>query len=149
MKFNIAISLVSHLSPHQLAELLIQCASAFFFGMGVVALLFPNWIAALFGTHELAAAARNEYRAVYGGFGVAVAVALNLIPVYTQYIAGAVLMSGAMVFGMAGGRVVSLFTCGDGWSLIPLLFFIVELALSGLFFVAFGLLEGKIHITSG
>ena len=50
--------------------------AAFFVAMGVLALVAPERILATFGTTGLTVEGRNEVRAVYGGFGVAVGVLL-------------------------------------------------------------------------
>ena len=45
-----------------------------FIAMGVMALLRPAQVLAYFGLHNLTPDLRNEVRAVYGGFGVALPV---------------------------------------------------------------------------
>lgn len=78
----------------------------FFFGMGIAALVRPPFITTRFGITLEGADAHAEVRAVYGGFGVAIAAlmacvaALSTRPVVAMVIATATL-------GMAGGRVLS------------------------------------------
>ena len=78
--------------------------------MGMVAVARPRRIFEPFGGVAATPAMRNEIRAVYGGFGVAVGVKLSVT---------------VALFGMAGGRVVGFLIerCG-GW---PWLFGLIEL----------------------
>jgi hypothetical protein len=71
---------------------MVMLVAAFFVGMGILALAAPERITATFGTTQLTAEGRNEVRAVYGGFGVAV---------------GVLLLVAAALAGMAAGRVVA------------------------------------------
>jgi len=48
----------------------------FFFGMGAVALVRPERIVALFGTPRPTLDGRDDIRALYGGFGIAICVLL-------------------------------------------------------------------------
>ena len=59
-----------------LDSFLVWGVAVFFFGMGLVGLVRPRFIPAMFGLHETTAEARSEVRAVYGGFGVMIALAL-------------------------------------------------------------------------
>src|SRR5262245_17361463 len=54
--------------------------AVFFVGMGLVGLIAPERITAIFGTPALPLPHRNEVRAVYGGFGVAIGVLLFATP---------------------------------------------------------------------
>lgn len=80
---------------------------AFFVGMGLLALVSPESITRIFGIPTLTIAGRNEIRAVYGGFGLAVAamlvVALN-DPILRP---GVLLAVATSVGGMAAGRLVA------------------------------------------
>ena len=78
--------------------------SAFLFAaMGVVGLAAPRRLGTLVGM-ELDAVGRNEVRAVYGGYGIAMGVVLAV----AAFGEGIVLVAGAALLGMAGGRIVSL-----------------------------------------
>ena len=79
----------------------------FFAGMGLVALVVPERISATFGTPTLTPAGRNEVRAVYGGFGVAVAGLLFAAPVLPTLAPGIYLTVALALGGMAAGRVVA------------------------------------------
>ena len=84
---------------------------AFFAGMGVASLASPLFTLHFFGMKTLPADMKNEVRAVYGGFGLAVAGVLHhtrLVerrrPGYAMGIRTAVMVA---LIGMAGGRIVS------------------------------------------
>jgi hypothetical protein len=113
--------------------------AAFFAAMGLAALAAPEFVVHFFGVRGLPLDMRNEVRAVYGGFGVAVAVVLCYTraverrrPAYALGMRSAVMMA---LVGMAGGRVVSLgVERTDGpW---PITFMAAELALAFLLYVA-------------
>jgi hypothetical protein len=79
----------------------------FFFGMGLVALVSPEAVSRTYGMPTLTPAGRNEVRAVYGGFGLAVA-AMLVLALYTPALrAGVLLAMAASLAGMAGGRVLA------------------------------------------
>jgi len=74
----------------------------FFLGMGLVGLAAPERIGATFGTPALSGEGRNEVRAVYGGFGVAIGALLLAAPT-----PGVLLCVAVALAGMAGGRLVA------------------------------------------
>ncbi|MET3961191.1 Na+/glutamate symporter [Marmoricola sp. OAE513] len=81
-----------------------------FAGMGVAALVRPALIWAPFGAEPTTPEARNEVRAVYGGFGIALAVLLLLSDDATAGVRDGVLLAVAVaLFGMAAGRLVGAF----------------------------------------
>lgn len=78
--------------------------------MGALGLLRPAWLAGLLGSATTTPLLRNEIRAVYGGFGLAVALALAWSTIAE---AGAMghgirLAVAIALLGMAGGRLLSL-----------------------------------------
>ncbi|MEV0358781.1 DUF4345 family protein [Nocardia sp. NPDC050697] len=76
--------------------------------MGLAALAAPDRIVTPFGMRATAPAARSEVRAVYGGFGIALAGVLAWAATGTGGAhAGAVLAAGIALLGMAGGRLLS------------------------------------------
>ena len=79
----------------------------FFAGMGLMALVSPESITRIFGIPTLTNAGRNEIRAVYGGFGLAVAAMLVLALNDPTLRPGVLLAVGASVGGMAAGRLVA------------------------------------------
>ncbi|TMA53052.1 MAG: DUF4345 domain-containing protein [Deltaproteobacteria bacterium] len=74
----------------------------FFLGMGLVGLAAPERVAATFGT-PLSAEGRNEVRAVYGGFGIAIGALLLAAPARPDV----PLCVAVALAGMAGGRLVA------------------------------------------
>jgi hypothetical protein len=77
--------------------------------MGVAALVRPPVIWAPFGIEPTTPGARSEVRAVYGGFGLAIAAVLVWAELYAAVGVrdGVLLTVAASLFGMAAGRVVS------------------------------------------
>ncbi|GAB3984500.1 hypothetical protein GCM10029978_094350 [Actinoallomurus acanthiterrae] len=88
-------------------EVVIGVVAVLFGGMGLYGLLAPTALLAPFGTLVRSADGRNEVRAVYGGFGVAVALTLVLALLDDGLRAGLVLAVALALAGMAGGRIIS------------------------------------------
>lgn len=112
-------------------DLAIEAVALFFLGMGVVALLRPAAVLAFFGIGTLPVDARNEVRAVYGGFGVAIAAVLVMALRDDALRDGVLVAVAVALVGMAAGRVVSALVdrrVGQ-W---PAVFFGVELGLAAL-----------------
>ena len=108
-----------------------------FAGMGVAALVRPALIWAPFGVAPTTPEARNEVRAVYGGFGLAVAALLIGADSASAAFRDGVLASVAVALGgMAAGRVLSALVEPKaliGW---PGFFLLVEVGLAGLLLIA-------------
>ena len=107
----------------------ITLSAAVLFGlMGVAALVKPTFIAGLFSVKTLPSPMRSEVRAVYGGYGLAVAAALLLAFQGGVYAPGIILLVAMSLLGMAAGRVVALAVDRtiDPW---PGVFLVVEIAL--------------------
>jgi hypothetical protein len=86
----------------------IAVIGVFFAGMGCYALAFPTAIIRPFGITLGGAASRSEIRAVYGGFGLAIAGVLGYAAVADGDVRTGVLIAvGAALAGMAFGRLVS------------------------------------------
>jgi len=81
--------------------------AVFFVLMGLVGLLSPERIQAPFGTAVVSADGRNEVRAVYGGFGIAIGALLFVASSNPALRAGAFTAVTVALIGMATGRVVS------------------------------------------
>ncbi|MGV9796460.1 DUF4345 domain-containing protein [Mycobacterium sp. NPDC003449] len=79
----------------------------FFVGMGLYALAAPGSILRPFGFSIGTATSRAEVRAVYGGFGLAVAGVLGYAAVTPSVRTGVLITVGAALAGMAFGRIVS------------------------------------------
>lgn len=87
-------------------DLPVYLAIAGLFVMGNGATAKPRIVAAQFGILDLTAAGRNEVRAVYGGFGVQIAVALLVALQLPALRAGILVAVLSALGGMAGGRAV-------------------------------------------
>ena len=87
--------------------LAVHIVIVFFVGMGLLALVSPESITRIFGIPTLTNAGRNEVRAVYGGFGLAVAAMLVLALNDPTLRPGVLLAVAASVGGMAAGRLVA------------------------------------------
>lgn len=86
----------------------IVIVGVFFAGMGIYALAAPAALIRPFGIALTEPVARSEVRAVYGGFGVAIAGVLGYAVVAGGDVrTGVVLTVGAALVGMAFGRLVS------------------------------------------
>lgn len=116
---------------------LILLAALFFLCMGLYGLVMPDRLTAPFGIVADSATSRTEVRAVYGGFGVAVAVVLVLAAFdFGDIGTGVCIAVAAALAGMAFGRLVSALV-GDRTGFYPVWFyFVVELVLAGMLVVA-------------
>ena len=115
---------------------LVAVVAIFFAGMGAYALAWPARVLALFGTTGLTPEGRNEVRAVYGGFGLAVAGLLCAALRGANWAPGAFLALAVALFGMAAGRLVSL-AVDRSIGRFPLLLIFVEISLGGMLLLAF------------
>lgn len=86
---------------------LLVAVAMFFAGMGVYALAAPAALARPFGIVIASPEARSEIRAVYGGFGLAVAAVLIVAAVDANVRTGIAVTVAAALAGMAVGRVIS------------------------------------------
>ena len=93
------------LSP--MIQMGVGAVAVFFVGMGAIGLVAPGRIVAIFGTTSLTAEGRNEVRAVYGGFGVAVGVLLLVAAGFPTFRPGVLVAIATALAGMAGGRLVA------------------------------------------
>lgn len=105
--------------------------------MGTVALVRPAAIWRPFGVVPETVAARSEVRAVYGGFGLALATLLFAAENGTADFRDGVLVTVAVsLFGMAAGRAVSALVEPRGLLGAGGFFLAVECLLGGLTLVA-------------
>jgi hypothetical protein len=89
-------------------QVIIIIAAVGFMLMGVVAMVAPTRVTEQFDISMLSVNGRNEVRAVYGGFGFAIA-AMLLTALYLPALrAGICLTIGAALAGMAVGRIISV-----------------------------------------
>jgi hypothetical protein len=104
--------------------------AAFFMFMGVSALFSPKFVVSFVKFTPETTDARNEVRAVYGGFGVAVSILL-IYAAYSPSLKNGILLAVAVsLLGMAAGRIVSSLIERPGhW---PIIFIFMESALATL-----------------
>ncbi|AHK32719.1 hypothetical protein OPAG_05601 [Rhodococcus opacus PD630] len=123
-----------------MAEFLIIAVALFFAGMGVYGLAVPARLVAPFGLSADSATSRSEVRAVYGGFGVAVAALLFFAAFDAYGIRSVASVTVAVaLLGMAFGRVVSAVADRPTRFYPVWFYFVVELVLAGLLLSAAGL----------
>jgi hypothetical protein len=101
--------------------------AALFALMGLAAIARPERILATVGTPALTRDGRNEVRAVYGGFGLAIAALLCAARYDAAIRSGALLAVGLALAGMAAGRVLSILLDGAPGR-YPWIYLAVELA---------------------
>ena len=102
----------------------------FFAGMGVAAIVRPRSVVSFVSFEPETVDARNEVRAVYGGFGIAIALILLIASDMAELRSGVLITVACALGGMAGGRLLSLFIEKPGvW---PICFIFMESALAGL-----------------
>jgi hypothetical protein len=90
-----------------LGTAVIVVIAVFFLGMGIYALATPDALVRPFGITLGQSASRSEVRAVYGGFGLAIAGVLLYAVVQPEHRAGILITVGAALAGMALGRLIS------------------------------------------
>jgi Domain of unknown function (DUF4345) len=110
------------------AVAVIGVIAVFFLGMGVYAIAAPAALVRPFGITLGESASRSEVRAVYGGFGLAIAGALVYAAVADGDVRTGILITvGAALAGMAFGRLAAA-VLGDRTAFYPNWFyFLVEL----------------------
>lgn len=102
-----------------MAVAVIAVIGVFFLGIGVYALAAPAALVRPFGTTLGGDASRAEVRAVYGGFGLAIAGVLAYAAVADGDLRTGILITvGAALAGMAFGRLVSA-VLGDRTAFYP------------------------------
>jgi len=114
----------------------IAVIGVFFAGMGVYALAAPAALIRPFGITLTEATSRSEVRAVYGGFGLAIAGVLAYAAVEPDVRTGILFTVGAALAGMAFGRLVSA-VVDDRTAFYPNWFYcLVELLAAAALFAA-------------
>jgi hypothetical protein len=110
---------------------LVAVVAIFFAGMGAAALVRPAVIWAPFGVEPTTPAARNEVRAVYGGFGIAVAILLVVADTSAAgFRDGALIAVAVALAGMAGGRIVGFAVEPRSLGRFTVLFGVIEVVLA-------------------
>jgi hypothetical protein len=103
-----------------------------FAAMGIAALVRPAFIWAPFGAVPTTPEARSEVRAVYGGFGLAIAGLLFLTDDSAGLRDGVLLAVAVSLAGMAAGRLVSALVEPRTLLRSPGFFLVVEAGLAAL-----------------
>lgn len=112
-------------------SVLVIIVAIFFAGMGAAALIRPAVIWAPFGVAPTTPAARNEVRAVYGGFGIAVAILLVVADnASAGFRDGALVTTAVALAGMAAGRIVGFVVEPRGVGRFTVLFGVIEVVLA-------------------
>jgi hypothetical protein len=110
--------------------------AVFFAGMGIYALAAPAAIIRPFGITLTEAASRSEVRAVYGGFGLAIAGVLAYAAVAGGDVRRGILITvGAALAGMAFGRLAAA-VLGDRTAFYPNWFYCLVEAVAAAALVA-------------
>ncbi|HUS23203.1 MAG TPA: DUF4345 family protein [Aeromicrobium sp.] len=118
-------------------NLAVAVVAIFFAAMGFAALVKPALIWAPFGVVPSTPGSRNEVRAVYGGFGIAVAVLLFIADgMAADFRAGVLVTIAIALLGMAAGRVVSALVEPKALLGFPGFFMVLEGALAALLLAA-------------
>ena len=87
--------------------IMIGTVTLLFLAMGLWSLLFPERFLRVFGSEVIDRDGRCEVRAVYGGFGIAIASLLAYVMVDGTLRTGVLLAVAVALAGMALGRVFS------------------------------------------
>jgi hypothetical protein len=112
-------------------SILVAVVAIFFAGMGAAALVRPAIVWAPFDVAPTTPASRNEVRAVYGGFGIALAILLVVADNASAGYRDGVLVAVAVALaGMAAGRIVGFVVEPRGARGFPLLFGVIEVLLA-------------------
>jgi len=111
--------------PALLDQVIIWVVAAAFAAMGIGALVAPTLVSRQFGIPSLTPDGRSEVRAVYGGFGLALAAVLGLAALSPDLRAGITLTVAVALLGMAVGRLVSA-VIDRSLSRVALLYLVIE-----------------------
>ena len=103
--------------------------------MGIGALASPTVVTRQFGIPSLTPAGRSEVRAVYGGFGLAIAGLLIYAVINVDMREGISLTVAVALFGMAAGRLISA-AIDRSMSKAAALYLVIELVGGGLLLIA-------------
>jgi len=102
----------------------------FFLVMGICSIIRPNSIVSFVELIPQTVNARNEVRAVYGGFGIAISILLVLAAYNENIKMGILLTVAGSLVGMASGRIISMFIERPGFW--PIFAIFMESCLAGL-----------------
>jgi Domain of unknown function (DUF4345) len=114
-----------------LATIGIGIAALMYFALGVTALAMPMRLLRGVGITVVGRAGRNEIRAVYGGFPLAVAGLLCASFAMPTVANGMLLALAVATLGMAVGRIISALL-DRGIGKLPMVFAVMEMVVAGL-----------------
>jgi hypothetical protein len=115
----------------------VAVVAVFFAGMGLLALVRPPLMWVFFDVVPSTPGSRSEVRAVYGGFGVAIAALLFVADGWSGGMRDGVLLTVAVaLFGMSAGRAASGLIEPKALIGYPGFFMVMEAALAGLLLAA-------------
>ena len=119
-----------------MGDVAVVVVAVFFAGMGILALARPEQVVERFGIDVGGSDGRNEVRAVYGGFGIAVA-ALLVVAVGSDggFRDGVLVAFAVALTGMAAGRLVGFVLERPSPRSPTLFWFGVEMGLASLLLV--------------
>lgn len=120
-----------------MSTVIILCVALLFLGMGGYGLLAPAKLVRPFGIAVTGIAGRTEVRAVYGGFGIAIAAVLVVAALDLGNLrVGAATAVAIALLGMAGGRLVSRMIEASSNFYPVWFYFWIEIVAAGLLLVA-------------
>ncbi len=118
-----------------LPTLILAALALAFALMGIGALVSPTVVTRQFGIPSLTPDGRSEVRAVYGGFGLAIAAVLVYAIVDPDLRTGIALTVAVALFGMALGRLISA-VLDRSLSKVAALYLVIELVGGALLIIA-------------
>ena len=118
-----------------LPTLILAALALAFALMGIGALVSPTVVTRQFGIPSLTPDGRSEVRAVYGGFGLAIAAVLVYAIVDPELRTGIALTVAVALFGMAAGRLISA-VLDRSLSKVAALYLVIELVGGALLIIA-------------
>ena len=118
-----------------LPTLILAALALAFALMGIGALVSPTVVTRQFGIPTLTPDGRSEVRAVYGGFGLAIAAVLVYAIVEPDLRTGIALTVAVALFGMAAGRLISA-VLDRSLSKVAALYLVIELVGGALLIIA-------------
>ncbi len=111
--------------------ILIGTAGLFYLTLGTAALIRPETLLSGFGIGVQGRDGRNEIRAVYGGFPLAVAGLLGFSLLYARLSDGVLLALAVATLGMAAGRIISALI-DRGIGRLPAIFIGIEVLVAAM-----------------
>ena len=111
--------------------ILIGTAGLFYLTLGTAALIRPETLLSSFGIGVQGRDGRNEIRAVYGGFPLAVAGMLGFSLLYARLSDGVLLALAVTTLGMAAGRIISALI-DRGIGRLPAIFIGIEVLVAAM-----------------